>query len=465
MSNRIPCGGCGKVYPLWIAANAKQANCSECGTQIEQRQVQPQPLVPAVPIDTPVTSVSKNDIDFTMIFFNTAIIGTAFLLIISVIWIGTRMFDSETPTAAANPKPPAQAEPSAAAGPTITAASDIEDNADEERVAEQAAGEKTAAAVARTSGKGSVIDVFDEKEVAQCVGLVTAGMIHTDQNETKHKKFFWLPLSDEEMDERYSEKLKEYFADTYGSFIGKQLVPTSGTGTCFLITSDGFAVTNLHVVADYLQAKANRRVYKELEDVYDDNVSISPQLHVYLNGAHHTAGVVYSSTKYDLAILKIESISDSPYFRLTSTEHIPRLTKVTVLGYPASARESFTDEEVEKDRNADKSTDPRTWFKDADLVYVATRGEVSKVTPRGSQGVVVQHTAIIDGGNSGGPLVTDDGIVVGINTWKATRVVSGFVQGAGMNLSLSMHSVFDEIAEHNAGIDVQWVDSLPKPTK
>jgi S1-C subfamily serine protease len=434
MSNRILCGGCGKVYPLWIAANAKPANCSECGTQVEQLQVQPQ--VPVPPIDAYVTPVPKNDVDFTMIFFNTAIIGIAFLLICSVIWIGTRMFDSDTPTVATNPKPPAQA-----------------------------VVEKAAADVARTPGKGSIIDVFDEKEVAQCIGLVTAGMVHADQNETKHKKFFWLPLSDDEMDERYSEERKEYFTDTYPSLVGKQLVPTGGTGTCFLVTSDGFAVTNLHVVADYLQAKSNRRAYKELEDLYDDNVSISPQLHVYLNGTHHMASVVYSSTKYDLAILEIDSISDSPYFRLTSTEDIPRLTKVTVLGYPGSARESFTDEEIAQDRKADKSTDPRTWFKDADLVYVATRGEVSKVTPRGSDGLVVQHTAIIDGGNSGGPLVTDDGIVVGINTWKATKVVEGFVQGAGMNLSLSIHSVFDEITEDNAQINVQWVDSLPKPTK
>jgi hypothetical protein len=40
MSNEILCGGCGKVYPLWIAVNAKPANCGECGTQVEQRHVE-----------------------------------------------------------------------------------------------------------------------------------------------------------------------------------------------------------------------------------------------------------------------------------------------------------------------------------------------------------------------------------------------------------------------------------------
>jgi len=40
MSNKISCDSCGKVYPLWIAADAKPANCSDCGTQIEQLQVE-----------------------------------------------------------------------------------------------------------------------------------------------------------------------------------------------------------------------------------------------------------------------------------------------------------------------------------------------------------------------------------------------------------------------------------------
>jgi hypothetical protein len=46
MSNEILCGGCGKVYPLWIAANAKPANCSDCGTQVEQRHVEQHEVPP-----------------------------------------------------------------------------------------------------------------------------------------------------------------------------------------------------------------------------------------------------------------------------------------------------------------------------------------------------------------------------------------------------------------------------------
>ena len=46
MSNEILCGGCGKVYPLWIAVNAKPANCGECGTQVEQRHVEQHEVQP-----------------------------------------------------------------------------------------------------------------------------------------------------------------------------------------------------------------------------------------------------------------------------------------------------------------------------------------------------------------------------------------------------------------------------------
>jgi cytoskeletal protein RodZ len=46
MINEIPCSGCGKVHPLWIAADAKLVNCSECGTQVEQRHVEQHEVQP-----------------------------------------------------------------------------------------------------------------------------------------------------------------------------------------------------------------------------------------------------------------------------------------------------------------------------------------------------------------------------------------------------------------------------------
>ena len=144
MSNKILCGGCGKVYPLWIAADAAPATCDECGTQIAQRHVQPQ--VQESPISTAdVAPQSANDVNFTLVFFNTAIIGLAVLLIIAVIWLGTRMFVSEQPIVATNPNPPAEAEPSSNGEPTGSTKSDNEEKTDEQKSVEDAAAEEEAA--------------------------------------------------------------------------------------------------------------------------------------------------------------------------------------------------------------------------------------------------------------------------------------------------------------------------------
>ena len=101
---------------------------------------------------------------------------------------------------------------------------------------------------------------------------------------------------------------------------------------------------------------------------------------------------------------------------------------------------------------------------DFQLIFfnTAISGEVSKVSEREGDGLVVQHTATVNQGNSDGPLVTNEGVVLGINTWQHTRVrADGGIEGVGLNLSLSMHSLFNDIRRNS--LKVRWVDSLPKP--
>ena len=481
MSKIVLCSGCGKVYPLWIPAGNKPAKCSECGTQVEQRQAQP--FVSESPIVTGRDApVSTNDTDFQSIFFNTAIIGTAFLLIVAVLWVGSLMFVSETPTVATNPDQPAQAEPSVTDQTSISADDDNSDNPElpaaitsssSDNPSENNPSENNPFANKPPENKppenkspvvgASINDIYDETSVGRSVGLVQLALAVTVEDEqTKYYKHLLKTVSAEEFDLMFDSKQQKYLSKQYPIIQGEQLIPAGGSGTCFLVTADGFAITNRHVVEDYLDAKSQRNVYKEIEDESGEDVSIRPEIFVYLDAIPHSAKVIYNSNEFDLAILKIESVADHPYFRLASTNSILRKTKVTALGFPASSRGAFTREESIQDYKNSQSEDPRNWFKDSDLEYVATSGEVSKVSERDGDGLVVQHTATVDQGNSGGPLVTNEGVVLGINTWQRTRVrADGGIEGVGLNLSLSMHSLFNDIRRNS--LKVQWVDSLPKP--
>jgi hypothetical protein len=142
MSNKIVCEGCGKVYPLWIAADAKPANCSECGAQVKQRQAQP--VIQPSPIE-PVAAVPTKQINWGLIAFNAAIIGTAFFLIIAVIGLGIFLATRDGTTVATNPNPPAEAEPSSNGEPTGSTKSDNEEKTDEQKSVEDAATEEEAA--------------------------------------------------------------------------------------------------------------------------------------------------------------------------------------------------------------------------------------------------------------------------------------------------------------------------------
>lgn len=59
----------------------------------------------------------------------------------------------------------------------------------------------------------------------------------------------------------------------------------------------------------------------------------------------------------------------------------------------------------------------------------------------------IQHSILINGGNSGGPTVNRMGVAVGISTWKQLR---GFNSGAavdGMNFSVNVHRLLDRAGD------------------
>ncbi len=156
--------------------------------------------------------------------------------------------------------------------------------------------------------------------------------------------------------------------ETEGTFLeigGDQLKPAEKGGSGFLISSEGEILTNAHVVV----GAALLRVFVPGEPVA------------------RPGRVVRSDACSDLALIKIDG-GNYPYLKLGVGDPAVQ-APVVALGYP-------------------------------EPTLVTTRGVVADVRADGALPWVavrytIQHTAEILPGNSGGPLVAENGTVVGIN--------------------------------------------------
>lgn len=166
-----------------------------------------------------------------------------------------------------------------------------------------------------------------------------------------------------------------------GSFIDPQVgmvVNAAGSGSGFIIDPSGIAVTNNHVVTG------------------------AALLKVYIGGEDkaYNAKVIGVSECSDLAVIDIEG-EGFPYLEWFEGE-IKVGMDVFAAGFPLGDPEfTLTKGIISKERTA---------------------GE----TPWSSVDHVLEHDAVINPGSSGGPLVTEDGKVVGVNYLKsaATQFVA-----------------------------------------
>ncbi|MCD8049484.1 MAG: trypsin-like peptidase domain-containing protein [Clostridia bacterium] len=93
-------------------------------------------------------------------------------------------------------------------------------------------------------------------------------------------------------------------------------------------------------------------------------------------------------------------------------------------------------------------------FSESDLTV--TKGTLSRLSTEASSGArMVQHSATISSGSSGGPLVTPEGYVVGVNTYST--------EDASAYFSLSSEEVIDILSANNIAYsmaedeDIDWV--------
>ncbi len=198
-------------------------------------------------------------------------------------------------------------------------------------------------------------------------------------------------------------KIENYVVQTYssrglfGGRGGSQQRSTSepmlaGSGTGFFYSTDGYILTNEHVIADADELKVTVQGYDE----------------------PLTAKVVGASYELDLAVLKVESPDGQafPALKLGDVDQTSIGDWVIAIGNPYGLDHTMT------------------------LGVLSAKGR--EITIADEQGPhkyenLLQTDASINSGNSGGPLLNEQGEVVGMNT-----AVNAEAQGIGFAIPSSV---------------------------
>ncbi len=182
---------------------------------------------------------------------------------------------------------------------------------------------------------------------------------------------------------------RDSFEDFFGRFFDqfdqsrRSQRPLKSLGSGFIISKDGYILTNNHVV----------------EDADDIKVTLSDK-------KAYAARLVGRDEKTDLAVLKIDADHDLPAVKLGDSDELEVGDWLIAIGNPFGLARTVT------------------------AGIVSARG---RVIGSGPYDDFIQTDASINPGNSGGPLFNAEGKVVGINT---AIVASG--QGIGFAIPINM---------------------------
>lgn len=208
---------------------------------------------------------------------------------------------------------------------------------------------------------------------------------------------------------------------------------TLGWGTGFFVGLAGqdpqYLVTNHHVVEDFIDLGEGELVELSVDGGY---INGRAKIHINYDSRDFEEGylVGYDAIK-DLAIVKLAAPT-SKRVALPIMEPNDSMVGSTVyaLGYPGLAENVFA--------NATTS-----WGKSDCTVTKGTISRLFRTQGTGTAGIQVDLD--IKHGNSGGPLMTEDNVVIGVNTWGVSD------SGESLNYAVSAEEVLPLLTRYNVG--------------
>jgi hypothetical protein len=189
------------------------------------------------------------------------------------------------------------------------------------------------------------------------------------------------------------------------SAIGQQ--HTSGTG--FVVASDGYILTAAHVVdeSETIQVTLGRNVYQ--------------------------AKVVKVDAEHDLALIRIEA-TGLPFLRIGNANTVTRQDPVWVFGFP--------------------------FAQDIGTGLSATSGHITAIQTK-EPNRLFQTDAAVNPGNSGGPLISNQGEVIGVLTTKFVAQREGFTISEGLNFAVPISFALSLLA-HIPNLDFSAIGKTTK---
>ncbi len=265
-----------------------------------------------------------------------------------------------------------------------------------------------------------VKDTSLAKKLSKEFSLVAKGAIPavvSIRSQMTSKSFF--SSQDQDMEDGLSDPMEDFLKRFFGAPPYQQKPekrrPRIGLGSGFVVSKDGYIMTNNHVIEN------------------------SEEITVHFNnGKDYIATLVGSDPNTDFALLKIDA-QNLPYLTLGNSDDVEIGEFVLAIGSPLELQATVT------------------------LGIISAKGRNDlDITPVEE---FIQTDAAINPGNSGGCLLNLDGEVIGMNTAIASNAGGGSI-GIGFAIpSNLLKRVMNQILEHGKvirgflGVSLQKIDN------